>query len=98
MMRPPEPSDIEKEEVKSQSNTKNSSLLDYDDLESVDDYEEKTIYVRTKKVGYLIGTSEGRFEASRQTREPRLIFSSLILVQMKHQYFFLVHLKVYVTY
>jgi len=57
MMRPPEPSGIEKEEVKPQSNVKNSSLLDYDDLESVDDYEEKTIYVRTKKVGYLIGTS-----------------------------------------
>jgi len=36
---------------------KNNSLLDYDDLESIEDYEEKTIYVRTKKVGYLIGTS-----------------------------------------
>ena len=26
-------------------------------MESVEDYEEKVIYVRTKKVGYLIGTS-----------------------------------------
>ena len=35
----------------------NNPLLNEDDLESVEDYEEKVIYVRTKKVGYLIGTS-----------------------------------------
>jgi len=57
MMRPPEPSSVEKEEIQPQLNVKNNSLLDYDDLESVEDYEEKIIYVRTKKVGYLIGTS-----------------------------------------
>jgi len=59
-MRPPEPSNVEKEEVQiveTKSEMKNNSSLDYDDLESIDDYEEKTIYVRTRKVGYLIGTS-----------------------------------------
>ena len=60
MMRPPEPSSAIVDEDKSQPEVKVvnlNSMLDEDDLESVEDYEEKTIYVRTKKVGYLIGTS-----------------------------------------
>lgn len=60
MMRPPEPSSAIVDEEKSQPEVKVmnlNSMLDEDDLESVEDYEEKTIYVRTKKVGYLIGTS-----------------------------------------
>ena len=59
-MRPPEPSSAIVDEEKSQPEVKVvnlNSMLDEDDLESVEDYEEKTIYVRTKKVGYLIGTS-----------------------------------------
>jgi len=63
MMRPSEPSSststVDQEEEKNLTQIKltNNPLLNEDDLESVEDYEEKVIYVRTKKVGYLIGTS-----------------------------------------
>ena len=61
-MRPPEPKPEPEpsNEEKSQPEVKVvslNSMLDEDDLESIEDYEEKTIYVRTKKVGYLIGTA-----------------------------------------
>lgn len=55
-MRPPEPPVIS-EEIVEEIEVNNNALLDGEDLESVEDYVEKVIYVKTKKVGYLIGTA-----------------------------------------
>ncbi len=61
MMRPPEPPPLSASSPDEKDDDsrlhQNNSLLDEDELESVDDYVEKVIYVRTMKVGYLIGTS-----------------------------------------
>ena len=62
MMRPPEPpietqKTKQEEEVVIKKEPNNNTFLDCEDLESVEDYDEKIIFVRTRKVGYLIGTS-----------------------------------------
>ena len=60
MMRPPEPpvtTSSKEVDAKKDLEKNNNVLIDCDDLESVEDFDEKIIYVRTKKVGYLIGTS-----------------------------------------
>ena len=59
MMRPPEPDPPKnvKTTVKIKEETNNNVLLEGAELESVEDYIEKVIHIRTKKVGYLIGTA-----------------------------------------
>ena len=58
MMRPPEPDPIKNvKAVKIKEETNNNVLLEGAELESVEDYIEKVIHIRTKKVGYLIGTA-----------------------------------------
>ena len=57
-MRPPEPDPIKNvKAVKIKEETNNNVLLEGAELESVEDYIEKVIHIRTKKVGYLIGTA-----------------------------------------
>ena len=47
-MRPPEP---DKKIVEEKPEVNNNVFIDEDDLESVEDYVEKIIHIRTKKVG-----------------------------------------------
>ena len=58
-MRPPEPEPVKKidEQQPTTPSKTNTIFHDSDDLESVEDYVEKVIHVRTRKVGYLIGTA-----------------------------------------
>ena len=57
-MRPPEPEPVKKiADDQPMEQSKTNTFHDSDDLESVEDYVEKVIHVRTRKVGYLIGTA-----------------------------------------
>ena len=57
-MRPPEPEPVKKiADDQPTTPSKTNTFHDSDDLESVEDYVEKVIFVRTRKVGYLIGTA-----------------------------------------
>jgi len=59
MMRPPEPESVKvkKDRDEDTNEHNNNALLEDAELESVEDYVEKVVFVRTKKVGYLIGTA-----------------------------------------